>query len=573
MSTPAANAFDDLPPGSDVASVQAIANGPKSNAFDDITPSTARPKTTAPKYSPLDGMNWAERGLAGMGSAFQHTLIEGPQQAYYRLTGQNDKADAIGQQVADERRLEQPLLADTAGGAGNTLGSLAPYALGPEGAIAGGAFSAGTGALQPVAPGDSRLVNALSGAAGSLVGSGVTAGLGLVAQPVKNALSDAGKAAVQKLTDAGVPLDIAQRTGSEFLQRIKSGLASLPVTAGWVKDSAAEQKNAFTIAALKTIGADGESASPAVMSQAKSDIGDVFNESAARGAQYDPQLENDLQAVQAKMTRTVPASSHGPINTQINDILDSAAQNGGQIDGSVLQRVHSDLGDLSQNRDVGGVASDMRRALVDAQSRASTPEQQAALTEARIQYRNMKQIVPAIRDEQVSPKLLAAVQRQKRNVNQSVFGEGDQELPELAKAGASVLPETLGDSGTAGRHGALATIGAGGAIAAPLIYSAGHSTLSGEPMDWGSAGRASAEVAGALLAAKGAKGAFTSPIVSNYLVNGIGGAPTSGVAARAVRAALTAPEKSQLLANALRGAGAGALRPAGTPALPAPAPQ
>lgn len=564
------NAFDDLPPLSQVAATQA-ATGQQANAFDDIAPPVKAPPVS--KYSPLDGMNWGQRALAGAGAAFKHTLVEGPQQAYYQIMGNKAKADEIGQQVAEERRLEVPLLADTAGSTGNFAGSVAPLLAGPEGFVAGMGFNTGAGALQPVAPGDSRLMNAIGGGAGSAVGSGITKGLGLIAQPVKNALTDAGKAAVKKLTDAGVPLDVAQRTGSEFLQRIKSGLGSLPVTAGWVKDSAAEQKRAFTAAALKSMGAKGESASTDIMGQAKSDIGDVFNDSAARGAHYDPQLESDLQAVQAKMQRTVPVSSHGPINTQINDLLDSAANGSGHINGSVLQRVHSDLGDLTQNRDLGGVAGDMRSALVDAQARASTPEQQAALKQARIQYRNMKQIEPAIRDEQISPKLLAGVQRQKANRSQSIYGTGNQELPELAKAGASVLPETLGDSGTAGRHSAIAMLGAPAAIAAPFLYAGGHALLSGEGMDGEhleGAGKTSAGIAAALLAAKGAKSVFASKAMSDYLTHGIGGAADSGFAARAARTALTAPEQRQLLANMLKGYGANQVRPA---SLPAPAAQ
>ena len=486
------NAFDDLPTLSEAADP---ATGQATNAFDDISPPVVvkpRDKQPTAKYSPLDGMNWAERALAGAGGELKHTLIDGPQQAYYRATGNDPAADAIGRQVANERETEAPLMQDRAGAAGSFVGATAPLLAGPEGWLAGAGFNAAAGALQPVSDGDSRLVNALTGAAGSAAGSAVGKGLNLVAQPVKNALTDTGKAAVQKLIDAGVPLDVAQRTGSEFLQRMKSGLSSLPVTAGWVKDSAADQKRAFTVAALKTIGSDGDRASPSVMADAKSAIGDVFDQSAARGAHYDPQLENDLQGVQSSLTRTVPASNHGPINVQIQDILDNAANNNGRIDGSVLQRVHSDLGNLSRNPDVGGVASQMRSALVSAQARASTPEEAAALAKARTQYRNLKQIEPAIRDEEIAPSSLVSVQRQAKNRSQSVYGTGDQELPELARAGASVLPQTVGSSGTAERHGALATIGAGGAIAAPLIFGAGHALMSGEPMDsehWSNAGK------------------------------------------------------------------------------------
>jgi hypothetical protein len=380
--------------------------------------------------------------------------------------------------------------------------------------------------------------------------------IGRIAEPIANRLTPEEQARVDLLTKEGVPLDLAQRTGSEFLQRIKSGLSRAPVTSQWAHDNAAAQQTATNAALLRQIGADSERADPVVMQKAKSAIGDIYDAAASRGSPLDVPLASALQGAQRSILRTVPDSSRGPITTQINDLLESAGNNGGHIDGQILQRVNSDLGKMSSNKDFGDVASYLRRALANAMQRnAPTPEAAAELQQARVQYRNLKQIEPAVRDGDISPKVIAGVQRRPENINQSVYGQGDQNLGQIARAAAAVLPETMANSGTPGGHAALGTIGAAGAISAPLLYSAGHSFLSGEPMEsehLQEAGKRSAEVAGVLGAMMLARKGFSTPAVANYLAEGVGGSANSGQAAQLARQLLKAPENNKLLQALMR---------------------
>ena len=75
-----------------------------------------------------------------------------------------------------------------------------------------------------------------------------------------------------------------------------------------------------------------------------------------------------------------------------------------------------------------------------------------ALALARKQYRALKQIEPAIDARgDISPLKLINSMMQKKNRNQALYGAGDQSLMDLARAAKTVLPDSLGNSGTAER--------------------------------------------------------------------------------------------------------------------------
>jgi len=138
----------------------------------------AAPIEAAQPEAPIDptaDMSTFQRTAAGAGKA----LVD-----IGRGTGQllrnvmpDRAADAIGlptqADIDDAKRLDAPLMDTTAGFAGNIAGNIAaaaPVAFLPgANTVAGaGLYSAAQGALQPVATGDSRLMNtALAGAAGA----------------------------------------------------------------------------------------------------------------------------------------------------------------------------------------------------------------------------------------------------------------------------------------------------------------------------------------------------------------------------------------------------------------------
>lgn len=358
----------------------------------------------------------------------------------------------------------------------------------------------------------------LLGASGQILG-GVAPGAvaARIAQPLRPNLTPEQQAGLQETTataDANnIPMDAAQRTGSTFMQRMKNMTADNPFTAGGQHEFVATQKTAINRAILNTIGEDAPRATPEVMGNARTRIGQVMDTVAARNPiPLDRALTTELQAAQDQLVRTVPASDHGPILANIEDITTAAAQNNGVIPGAVYQKLRSNLGQLSSDPRTGPVATDLREALDDALTRtARNPDDVAALTIARQQYRNMKNIEGAISKENnynISPALVTNALGTKRmgNRNTSVYGRGDQTLAEVARAGR-VLMDQGPNSGTPSR---LASLGS-----PALLGAAGLSALHGNLLP--AAGLATAGYGFPRLM----QGINNSPGMAQYLAEGI----------------------------------------------------
>ena len=237
---------------------------------------------------PTQGMSTEEKLAAGAGKSVMD-LWSGVKQIF----GQESRAD-----VDAQRKLDIPLMHTGAGLAGNIAGNVAmatiPAGLAADaaGAVglgrtaaalgsvanpgtlgAAGASGAIQGALQPVGTQDSRLWNTVAGAGMGAAGNLAARGAAAAGSAISGQVETAANKAVSALQDAGVPLDAAQRTGSILLNRAKAMLSDNPLTAGAQADFQDMQNKAVTRAFLKTIGADGNAATPEVMGKAMNRTG------------------------------------------------------------------------------------------------------------------------------------------------------------------------------------------------------------------------------------------------------------------------------------------------------------
>ena len=421
----------------------------------------------------------------------------------------DDTVAGIQNNIDNAAERDRPLMESGAGLAGNIAGNLATIAVpgsvaargaqaaklgrtanafrglvnpnSYKAAVAGGAAY---GALSPVETGGSRMTNTAIGAGSGLVGQGAVRGLGRVAEPIKNV----GGAAVDKLKAAGIPLDLAQKTGSTLLQRLKTGLNANPLTAGGQREVGQAQQRAFTKAALKTIGADSAEASQPVMSAAKRDIGKIYDDIAARNpVDFDNELQTGIAKLVNEANKELNDSQMRVLGNNIDSILDKAAA--GKIDGKAFQNIKKTLDRVSRGADstLGFYARGLRDELLEALKRGATDADQALLKKANTQWANLKTIEGAIDkggEGLISPLRVSGALGTKANRWRSVYGGGDQELVDLAQSARNVLPEKLPDSGTAGRvmAGSMMVGGAGGlsaispensdkfALAAALAY-------------------------------------------------------------------------------------------------------
>lgn len=448
-------------------------------------PADAKPYRPASPTDVSDGENF----VAGVGKSFvdtAHGVYQlGAAMGHAAGLVSDDKMAKIQSGIDAARAQDAPLMATKAGLAGDISGQAAQFALVPEGgllrtAAAGGAM----GAAQPVATGETRVGNATAGGAGGAVGSVAGRVIGAVVRPVVNVLSDAAQAAVNTLRGEGIPLSVAQRTGSKLATHVERASA---MTGDAAEDFSAQQGPAFNRAVLRRIGVNDpnvEAATPDVLSDAKGKITDVMDAVAARSkTPLDAKLAADIAQIRSQMPRTLQASKMGPLQTNIDDIAANAKANGGVLDGQFVQRLNSTLSDLASDPELAPLSGRLREVIADATGRGASPEDVAALAQARRQYRALKQIEGAVDPAtgNISPLALMRSLGVKANRNQALYGQGDQSLLDLAKAAKQVLPEKLGNSGTAERLGpavgAIETLGSGEPVKAATKLIAGVAGL------------------------------------------------------------------------------------------------
>ncbi len=432
--------------------------------------------------SPVSGMSDTQLAMAGAGKA-QVDLWHGVKQ----LFGDEPKSA-----VDDAQARDAPLMHTMPGALGYMGGATAdavlPAGLASDAArVAGAPAIAGAlgglsnpatygaaaasgalqGAVQPVGTGGSRLWNTASGAVLGSVGQGLARGVSGASDLVTGAVSDSANKAVKALTDAGVPLDAAQRTGSILLQRAKAMLSDNPLTAGAQKDFRDMQARSVTRAFLKTIGEDGNAATPEVMGRAMTRLGntyqDVFNK---LSLPYD-KVEQPLSAIVDNARLTMNDHQFSVIQRNADDILNKAAQNGGIINGEQYQNIKQTLDRLSGGGDsaIGESARDIREALHGGllQHANDIGDQSTVdlLKKTNQQWRNMRTIEGAIDKDgngMISPARVANILGQKANRSVSIYGKGDTSLADLAHAANGLIPDKTPNSGTMSRIAASSAL-------------------------------------------------------------------------------------------------------------------
>jgi hypothetical protein len=499
-------------------------------------------------------MAGAGKSVADLGRGVRQLGAEG----MALVTGDRGGADALRAEQDDTAARDAALMSTGAGVAGNVAGTLASTLV-PASVLARGAQAAnlgrtaaaargianpttykaaiGTGAtlgaLAPVGADESRAQNMLVGGALGAAGNLVANTAGRIAQPIKQALTKEDRAAVKVLDKAGVPLDIAQRSGSKAATIVKRTIDDNPFTQGGQRAFAEKQQQAFTKAVLKTIGEEADAATAEVMGNAQKRIGKVFDDVAERNpVKYDGQLHADLTSTYQQAARELTSPDAAVINRQLEEVFTKAQEGDGKIIGKAYQNIKSSLDRIIKGGDSKGYwAGQMKDAIEEALQRSASKEDLQALKTARAQYRRMKQIEGAIDNEGggiISPAKLSNALGTKANRAQSKYGRGDQELVVLAQAGKKLLPDKFPNSGTPARI--AAQLVAPGAIGLGAGYASG---------DAGAGLATGVGTAGALL---GARYGMNNQAVARAL--------TEGLPEGAIRNLLAAPRRAGLLRTA-----------------------
>ena len=349
----------------------------------------------------------------------------------------SDEQVASNKKFADEqaaaRQAESP--AYRAGHVAGNIAQGAALAAIPGLDLASIPMAAGAGAAlnvtEPLTGNQTYTNKALWGAAGGVAG-------GVGARVLGGEAGEAGSQTAQdteKLLSEDIPLSVEQRTGSE----VAGAMTGHAPPAG--------QQDAVNAAILRRMGVtDTTRVTPQVMEDGYKAIAGTMDNVIGRtpvkvvGTDTDSMktaLElNDIRA-EAKATFGPDSPQYGQVNNWVNNLYTQATENGGTLTAKAYQANRTILGNVARSGDpVGRFAGDIQDALDNSLTRSATPEDAAAITQARQQYRAMSQIEGAV-DRTTGdisvPKLVNQL-KVKSNRNQWVYGEGDQSLSNLVEA-------------------------------------------------------------------------------------------------------------------------------------------
>lgn len=360
---------------------------------------------------------------------------------------------------------------------GQNLASSIPaaVAMGPGAipAVAGGALAGG--AMNEAEP-DHPLLSAAASLLGGKVGAGV-ANFGAAATglkpPAGGSLPIEDAQLAQRAQALGIPLNIAQVSRSPAAKYAYSLTGKMPMSGAHPFEEA--QRGSWTRAVTKTFGEDSDKVTPEVLQAARDRIGNDFNGVAARTTiPMSNQFMTDLQGIVNRAKLTMSADSVKPVENQAMNIVDTAANNGGDIGGRAyidLTAKGGPLDTMMQSSDSGlRQAGIQLRSIIDNHLQANAaPQDLATLQQARAQWKAMKTVEPlTLRADtpgsatpstgDINPAALRSAVNQSYK-NAALAPLGKVPLNDLAKIGQRFLKEP-GSSGS-GERWALGTMGVG----------------------------------------------------------------------------------------------------------------
>lgn len=466
------------------------------------------------------GMSTFDRAAAGVGKSISDMWL-----GLRSLTG-----NASGEEVAERRRLDAPLMDTTAGTVGNIVGQVG-MALAPGGAIAGAGrlanaagaarsgaaltragmaamtpttlrgaagLGAGFGAIQPAVSMEERFGNAALGGAGAAGGFAALSGLARAVRPNTDE-------AVQGLLRQGVTPTPGQILGGTF-KRTEEALTSVPIVGDAIKAgqgrAVADLNRAVAGRALAPVGVKlpkGVEGREAVAF-----VGDTL------GKKYDDLLPNlTMQADGGfisdviNLRNMVSSGSIDPAKAQQfesllqNQVLSKfmpGADGAPTLTGQTMKGIESDLGQLASRfrtspdpdqQMVGDALLELQSVLRSNVERMNPQyaKELRAINEGYAVFKRMQRAASGVgADEGVfsAAQLQGAVKALDRSKDKRAFAEGSALLQDLSEPARAVLGNRVPDSGTALRS--LTALGTGGIAGGMIGPGAAAAVLAGPVM-------------------------------------------------------------------------------------------
>ena len=356
---------------------------------------------------------------------------------------------AAGQIVATA-----PVLGPVGRAADAVASAIPNAALRFAGGVAGNALTGAAGAGLTSGASDQPLTSQLAGGAvaGGVMGAAGRAIGGAMGIPARAASgmdparAQLAQTAVQKY---GIPLRADQISAAPFTQKVGQYLEQTPlsgVTPG-------PQQTAFTRAVSRTFGENAPTLTPQVLQNARQRIGAAMGQVENNNpVHFDDQFVNDTARIENDAHTTLTPDEARVVTRLLTNTM-ARVQAGDTITGETYGNlIHAgsalDKATQNANRNIANAAGEIKDALRDALQRSVSPDDAAAYSNARLQYKNLMTVAPLV-SKGVPGEVSPARLQQAVNTafgNRPFGGGGD--LGELADIGQQFLKEPK-DSGTA----------------------------------------------------------------------------------------------------------------------------
>lgn len=471
------------------------------------------------RNDPTAGMSGLEKLLAGAASGVANVYRGGRQllaqvadahgREWARDQGMSFEPEntlSANLAVNDARRLDAPLMATGTGRAGNILGGVAaatPLALVPGANTTMGAILTGgaLGSVQPVAEGESRLMNAALGAgggwAGKLVGDKVAstlipgrqasasatpgvatatsnvsgnpnvavrgggAGFGSVGDDTTG-LNSALQAAMAGGRSLGMRATPGQATGSRALQQMEAKLESQPMTSGPFNAIKDANQKVLNRAVADAIGESDDLVDSTVLARANERLGSVFADVRdATSRQVEPRaFVAHLQKVNDEFEGLLPDGrtiAQHPLVQRLFRYAETGQATGEQLGGltsKLARAAYKETTSASGDREMGEALYMVKDYVDDLIEQGLSGQRLATYQAARGQYRNLINVTRSAgvinpSSGNVNGASLATV-LQRTDRHGFLFGKNKTDMYAAARFAQAFRP-IVGDSGTATR--------------------------------------------------------------------------------------------------------------------------
>lgn len=351
--------------------------------------------------------------------------------------------------------------------------ALAPV-ISPLGVRANAVQGGVIGFVQPYESNQERVTNAAVGGIGGSVLPGLMKLRGA------NAVKPEVRELASKADALGIPLHPSQVTDSIVGKVISSNAKYLPFS-GAAK-AADRQQRGFNRALARTIGAESDTLSDDVVSEARRGISrnfeDVYNRNDIR---LTPDNLRKLASLQNEAGERLVQDEARVVSNQVDKILREMGEDG-LISGQKYQALRTQLMKAEGGDSLGSAIKSIRKELDTIANNSVGPQDAATLAKIRGQWANLKTIEALLK--QVAG---AGGDIKPSAVWPAIRNGSTKEMREIGRIGQKLLKDAIPDSGTPARNLYLGSLVTGGAIGGPGALA----TLGGIGLTGATIGRAS----------------------------------------------------------------------------------